>query len=130
MKKNRRLACGLIAGAAVLALICAAVVGFAYRQSRSTAFASRPLVLIHSPINHERVQTGDRVQVHATARSQRGLRRVELWANDVFVGAQDAEQGQRPSMLVFSGSWVPTTAANHVLIVRAIASNGTEGRPP
>ena len=108
MKKNGRLGCWLGAGVVVLALICAALVGFAYWQSRSTAFASRPLVLIHSPVNHERVQTGDRVQVHATARAQRGLRRVELWADDVFVGAQDAEEGQRPNMLVFAGSWVPT----------------------
>jgi hypothetical protein len=128
MKKKGRLGCWLGIGALALLLLFAVVAAVVYYQVRSTAFASRPLVLIHSPLNHEQTNVGDGVLVHATARSQRGLRRIEVWANDVLIEARDADEGQRPTTLVLSGSWVPSTEANHILIVRAIAANGAEGQ--
>jgi hypothetical protein len=67
MKKSRR-GCWLGAGAVALALVCAAAVGVVYWQSRATAFASRPLVLIHSPLNHERIN-GEQLSMPPRARS-------------------------------------------------------------
>ncbi len=128
MKKRGGIGCWLGLGALGLALLCAAAAGVAYSAARSRAFNSRPLVLIHSPINHEKVNLGDGVNVHATARSDGGLRRVELWVDDTLTASRDAEPGTKPNVLVLSGDWNPTIAANHVLIVRAFAADGTPGQ--
>ena len=115
-------------GIMVLAAACVLVISLVYFQARARAFNSRPLVLIHSPVNHEQARIGDGIIVHATARAGNGLRRMELWVNDTFVDAREVTDGSAPTMLVFSGSWVAGAAGNHVLIVRAIAADGTEGQ--
>lgn len=118
----------VLLGMLALLLICIAAAGLVYFQARARAVNSRPLVLIHAPVNHDQVHVGDGVLVHATARADNGLRRIELWADNTFVDAQDAPEGSAPTMLVFSGNWTATAAGNHVLIVRAIAADGTEGQ--
>lgn len=125
-KSCARWALGL--GLLGLAAACAITVALVYFQGRARAFNSRPLVLIHSPIHHEQARVGDGILVHATARSDSGLRRLELWVNDTFLDARDVTDGSAPTMLVLSSSWVPTMEGNHVLIVRAVASDGTEGQ--
>ena len=127
MKNKGCMRWGLWLGLLALAFICILAAALTYFQSRASTFHSRPLVLIHSPVNHEQVRVSDGVIVHATARADNGLRRMELWADGVFVDARDVTDGT-PSTLVFSGSWVPTAQGNHALIVRAIAADGTEGQ--
>lgn len=116
----------VLLGMLALLLICIAAAGLVYFQARASAVNSRPLVLIHAPVNHDQVHVGDGVLVHATARADNGLRRIELWADGVFVDARDVADA--PSTLVFSGSWIPRAAGNHVLIVRAVAADGTAGQ--
>ncbi len=115
-------------GFLALVVLCVAAFALVYLQARARVFNSRPLVLIHSPVNHEQARVGDGIIVHATAREDNGLRRIELWANNTLVDARDAPDGNAPTTLVFSGGWVPSAAGNHVLIVRAIAADGTEGQ--
>ena len=117
---------GLLLGVLALVLICIAAIGLVYFQARSSALNDRPLVLIHAPINHDQVHVSDGVLVHATARADNGLRRIELWADGVFVDARDVTGD--PTMLVFAGSWVPIAEGSHTLIVRAVAADGTEGQ--
>ncbi|MDI6768646.1 MAG: LysM peptidoglycan-binding domain-containing protein [Anaerolineales bacterium] len=127
--KNKGCACWtFLLGILALVVVCIAAISLVYFQARARALDSRPLVLIHSPVNYEQVRGGDRIIVHATARAGNGLRRIELWVNDTFVDAREVTDGSAPTMLVFSGSWVPITAGNHVLIVRAIPADGTDGQ--
>ncbi len=115
-------------GVLALVLVCIAAAALIYFQARARAFNSRPLVLIHAPVNHEQMRVGDGVIIHATARADNGLRRIELWADDTFVDARDVIDGAAPRTLVFSGSWTPSAAGSHVLVVRAIAADRTEGQ--
>lgn len=119
---------GLWLGLPALAMVCIVAASLAYFQARARAFNSRPLVLIHSPINHEQAWVGDRIVVHATGREDGGLRRIELWVDNVFVDAHNAPEGSAPTTLVFSGSWVPSAEGNHTLIVRTIAADGMKGQ--
>ena len=92
-------------------------------------FNSRPLVLIHEPLNHEIVETGEMVTVHATARETSvGLSAVELWVNDVLVAERPAPEGEPPQSLLLMENWTPTVPGSHVVIVRATATNGVLGQ--
>lgn len=117
---------GLLLGVLALAIVCLATIGIVSLQARASAVNDRPLVLIHTPINHGQVHVGDRVLVHATSRANNGLRRIELWADGTFVGARDATGS--PTMLVLANSWTPTSAGSHTLVVRAVAANGVDGQ--
>jgi len=128
MKNKGCLRWTFLLGVLALIAIGIAVISLVYFQGRVRAFVSRPLVLIHSPVNHDQARVGDGIIVHATARADNGLRRIELWADDTFVDAREVTDGSAPTMLVFSGSWVPTIEGTHVLIVRAVASDGAEGQ--
>lgn len=115
-------------GLPALVIFCIVATSLVYFQARARAFNSRPLVLIHSPINHEQVRVGDGILVHATGREDGGLRRIELWVDNVLVGARDALEGSFPTTLVFSDRWIASAVGEQELIVRAIAADGTEGQ--
>ncbi len=89
MKDKSTLWWGCI-GVLVLAGLCLLVFSIYYFSQRVRAFSSHPLVLIHNPVNHDRVQTGDELVVHATARDDVGIQRMELWVDDQLIAAQDA----------------------------------------
>lgn len=126
MKKNGCSRWGLCGGLFALALLCSVGISFFYFQGRAKAFNSRPLVLIHSPINHDRVEVGDGVLVHATAREDNGLRRIELWADDQLIAARDVSESV--TNLTLSSHWIPEQTGAHVLIARAISADGVEGQ--
>ncbi len=128
MKKKGCSRWGCWLGLLALAVVCVAVTSLVYFQARARDFNSKPLVLIHSPVNREQARVGEGIIVHATAREDNGLRRIELWVDNTFVDARDAPDGGAPAMLVFSSSWIARAVGSHVLIVRAIASDGTEGQ--
>ena len=107
--------------------LCVLVTGIVYFSGRAKAYNSRPLVLIHSPINHDRVSVGEGVIVHASARADNGLARMELWVNDALIATQDAPESH-PTSLVLSADWLPMLAGNHVLIARAVSVDGVEGQ--
>jgi hypothetical protein len=94
---------------------------------RGKAFNSRPLVLIHDPILNDQFQVGDGVLVHATAREDNGLSRIELWVNDVLVDAVDTEE-QESTNLVLLSTWIPTFEGEQQIIVRAISTDGIPGQ--
>ncbi len=130
MTKQRHL-WKIAAGVGVLAVLCilvslaAGVVYFTSMQKR--AFNSRPLVLIHSPRNHEQVPIGERVSVHATGHAVDGLLRLELWSGDELMAMQEAPESH-PTTMVLATDWMPTVEGVHVLVVRAVGTNGVEGQ--
>src|SRR5512142_3096272 len=109
MKKRSILRWGLGAVVLGIVLICVAVAAIFYFQRRSAAFNSRPLVLIQTPINHDRLAVGEIIPVHATAREQSGLRRIELWVDDEFISGRDSPEGGATS-LTLTSAWRPELA--------------------
>ena len=77
-------------GVILLSGLCILAAGLYYFNVRARAFNLRPLVLIHAPINRDQVNVGDGVLVHATARENTGLRRIELWADGQLIDARDS----------------------------------------
>lgn len=115
-------------GLLALLILCIAAISIVYFQARARAFNSRPLVLIYSPINHEQARIGDGMIVQAMARSKRGVNRMELWVDDVFVAAQENPAGKPVSPLVFNAAWEPNSLGNHLVLVRAISADGVDGQ--
>ncbi|MBN1428948.1 MAG: LysM peptidoglycan-binding domain-containing protein [Anaerolineae bacterium] len=115
-------------GTLLLGIIAVVAAVVAYAFWGNPEFTDRPLVLIHSPLNLEQVSEGDGVLVHATARSQAGIRRVELWADDLLIAQRDADKDASPTSMVLSADWVPTIAGDHRLVVRAISAGDVDGQ--
>ena len=111
-----------------LIIICIAGIALVYFQARARAFNSRPLVLIHSPINHEQFAPGEGALVHATARSERGVKRVEFWADGALLAVQEPPESGPLSPLVLSARWQAGPLGSHVLLVRAVSGDGVEGQ--
>jgi len=105
-------------------IIIALVLGWFSRRGK--AFDSRPLVLIHDPGYDDFFQIGDGVLVHATAREDNGLKRIELWANDKLIDAVDAEEPT--TNLVLYSTWIPTYEGEHQIIARAFSTDDISGQ--
>ncbi len=88
---------------------------------------SRPLVLILDPDYGDQVQVGDGVIVHATAREDYGLSRIELWVNDDLIDSTDAEESA-PTNLTLVSTWIPTFEGDQRIIVRATSADGISGQ--
>jgi hypothetical protein len=127
MKKRSCLRWGVGAGILAALLLCVVIVAAFYFQRRSVAFNSRPLVLIHAPINHDRVAVGEGIPVHATAREDSGLRRIELWVDDELVAARDAPEGGATT-LTLSHGWYARLEGTHLVVVRALSRRGASGQ--
>ena len=91
-------------------------------------FESRPLVLIHSPANHDRIEIGSAALIHASARQQNGLRGLELWADDILIAKYEIRPEETTSSMTLSESWIPTYAGDHLLIARATSVDGVPGQ--
>ena len=97
---------------------------------RGKALNSRPLVLILDPGYGDQVQVGEGVIVHATAREDVGLSRIELWVNDQLIASQDADNTEKsaPTNLALVSTWLPTFEGEQQIIVRAISTDGIPGQ--
>jgi len=114
-------------GALIIIGICVVAALLLYFPQRVKAVYSRPLVLIHNPINNDQVEVGEGISVHATARNYKGITRMELWIDDVLVHAKEApEEGINPQILL--SNWQPTTTGKHRLIVRAFSTDKIDGQ--
>lgn len=115
-------------GLAFLVIACLLIGGFLQIRHYLRSLASRPLVLIQTPGNQERVSVDNGVVVHASARSQAGVRRIELWVDDRLLAAHDsAAEGGAPS-LSLQANWLAEGAGAHVLVARAISSDYVSGQ--
>jgi hypothetical protein len=127
MKKSRI----VLFGALALLIVCllSTIIAFiGYRGIRNRALNYRPLVLIHHPLNRQRVGIGLAHIIHATARATDGVSRIELWVDGDFISSQEAPDGDPTSPLVLSANWEPDVLGSHTLIVRATSSRGVDGQ--
>jgi len=112
----------------VLLGVCFLAAQIAYLFARQTSLQSRPLVLIHNPVNHEQIVSGQAVTIHATARSQRGVTRMELWVDDHLFAVQSAGEDGAQSPFVLNEHWLAASSGPHVIQVRAVSANAIEGQ--
>ena len=127
MKKRK----GVLISLLVLAVLCfaTAVVGyFIFNGQRRQAIAQRPLVMIHAPLNRDRVAIASGVTLHATARAETGVSRLELWVDNELVATNEAPEGEPVSPLVLVATWEPDVPGTHTVIARAAGEGGVSGQ--
>jgi hypothetical protein len=88
----------------------------------------RPLVVIHQPASGQRVQIGRAVAVHSTARDERKVARIELWADGQLQSSQTSSVAGGISPMTLMQGWQPTAPGSHTLVVRAFNSSGGSGQ--
>jgi hypothetical protein len=108
-------------GVAFLLILCcvAAVVGGLVFFFRVPAVEARPVVLIGSPGQGEKVQMGEAVVVQAVARDETGVVRVELWVDGELEEAQRSPLSEGTSPFPLVTRWKPSSSGTHTLAVRA-----------
>lgn len=125
-KSNRKI--GIMFGILILIAICLLVAMLVYLSTRAQTVLSRPLVLIHNPLNQDIVEVGQGTLIHATARNKAGITRMELWADGALVDTKTPPAGGSANPLVLSTNWQPATSGKHLLVVRAYASSDVSGQ--
>lgn len=119
----------LIAFLLIAFLLLLVLVGLIiYRQLYEKAVGDRPLVLIHAPEKSDYIQAGIDVIVHATARSENGIARIELWVNDALIAAEDTTEEEPLSLAVLNSNWLPIAPGPHTVVVRAVSVSGVRGQ--
>ncbi len=123
---RRRLVLALVLIGLILLAILAGLIIF--NRLEAKAIKDHPLVLIHTPENRDYVELGEEISLHATARSQNGIARIELWADDSLVVAQDTPEDEILSPAVLHSYWEPVATGPHTLVVQAISNSGVSGQ--
>jgi len=85
------------------------------------------LVLIHNPANHAVVAEGEVVSLHATARSQSGLQRLEFWVDDQLIAEKNTGDPNLTNIMLVD-AWSALQPGNHILIARAVSKSGNNGQ--
>ena len=127
MKKSKKAVIGILILIGIC-LISAVIALLGYRGLRRTALDHRPLVIIHSPLNREEGVIGQEMILHATARAQDGVSRVELWVDGAMVASRDASDDEAISPLVITAGWTPRILGPHTLLVLASSPHRVEGQ--
>lgn len=126
-KTGHKLGIGLLFALILIGLFLFAAILFIFPR-RARAVFSRPLVLIHAPVQHDRVEVEQSTLIHATARNVKGITRMELWVDGELVDAREAPGGEPSNPLVLNADWQPATTGKHILLVRAISSDDISGQ--
>lgn len=127
MKKSRVVLLGIL----ILMGVCLALalLGYLlYGAQRRRVMEGRPLVLIHAPLNRERIPLGEGIPTHATARATGGVARIELWVDGALLAVQESPGEGPVSPLVLASGWEPDILGLHVLVVRAFSSSDVAGQ--
>jgi LysM domain len=127
MNNDRPSRLWIVAVAIVAIIVCLVISALLYSFQRTRNFNTRPLVLIHNPLNRDEIEVGAGAIIHATARSQRGVDRIELWVDNELIAKRDIPN-HAASPLTITKGWVPTDVGTHLIIVRAFSADGVEGQ--
>ena len=112
----------------ILAIIAAFLAYFLFFSQPAAAFEGRPLVLIHTPLNNTQVPLGERVFIHATARAEDGIQRVELWVDSKLVNVRESPLSASQNPLVLASGWTPVTTGRHIVVVKGVSVEGAIGQ--
>ena len=78
---------------------------------------SRPLVLINAPADGDQVVIWDYTIIHAVARDEENIVRVEFWVDDTLKDVQTSSLEDGISPFPFLADWMPTELGRHTLAV-------------
>ena len=109
----------------VLVMGCLIAAGIGYLWL--AAPASLPMVLIDSPRNGERVGVDQETIIHAVARSEQKIKRVELWVDGALRDAQTSSVPGGVSPFPIVVNWRPPVSGTHNIIVRAFTTQNARG---
>ena len=91
MNDDRRSRLWVVVAVAIAIGICLVLAAFFYSFQRTRTFNTRPLVLIHAPLNKDEIEVGSGAIIHASARSQRGVDRIELWVDNELIAERECQ---------------------------------------
>lgn len=121
---TRRRSCLLPVALALVLLIIAGAGAAAYFFFLRPRAGTAPIVLIHSPRDGTRLEVGQEVVVHSSARDDRKVQRIELWADGTLVHSESSTIPGGTSPFPLLVRWQPTAPGTHTLTVRAFDSQG------
>ncbi len=116
----RRRARILLISAAVLFFLCLAAVSVLFLWQSPVL---PPSVSIQKPESGRLVEINRVVPVDAFAYYDKGISRVELYADGALVGSQDSELPEGSDPLILAQPWMPLTTGRHILMARAYDRN-------
>ncbi|MBE7553877.1 MAG: FHA domain-containing protein [Anaerolineales bacterium] len=120
----------VLTGLALALLLAVLVLGALWYFSRTPAAVSQvPTVTVLTPMNGAQVTLNVPVIVQASATDNRGVTRMELWADGALVSQQASPSPQGASPLLLNLTWTPTSPGSHVLEVRAFNSANQSSTP-
>jgi len=126
MKNKKRTLTCLLVILGLVAILALIFFGYRFLSLRARANVVHPQVLIHRPINQQVIRPESGTFLHATARSEVGISRIEVWADGEFIYAQGAPESGTGSPLVLHTFWQPNGIGLHEIIVRAYDANEVE----
>ena len=127
MMENKKHRIWVLIGISIVILLCVISIFAVYSWQRSRDVNSHPLVLIHNPANHAVIAEGELVSLHATARSQVGLQRMEFWVDDQLIAEKLSENSDSTNMTLVD-VWSAMQPGEYVIIARAVSKNGIDGQ--
>jgi uncharacterized protein YgiM (DUF1202 family) len=120
----------VLIGLALALLLAILGLGALWYFSRTPpAVSQAPTVTILTPANGAQVTLNAPVIVQASATDNRGVTRMELWADGALVSQQASPSPQGASPLLLNLTWTPASPGNHVLEVRAFNSANQASTP-
>ncbi|GIK39411.1 MAG: hypothetical protein BroJett011_32440 [Chloroflexota bacterium] len=120
----------VLAGLGLALLLAILGIGLLWYFSQTPATVSQaPTVTVLTPANGAQVTLNVPVIVQASAIDNRGVTRMELWADGALVSQQASPSPQGASPLLLNLTWTPASPGNHVLEVRAFNSANQASTP-
>ncbi|MFB0534283.1 MAG: LysM peptidoglycan-binding domain-containing protein [Anaerolineae bacterium] len=123
-QRNILITMGVVSACCLLPLLG----GLVYYLLGPQITPGRPLVMIHQPTSGQRVPMGRAVAVHSTARDEKKVTHIELWADGQLQHRQASPRTGGISPMTLMQGWQPTTAGFHTLVVRAFNRSGGDGQ--
>lgn len=90
-----------------------------YLAMRVEANLVPPQILIHNPVDREEANLYQGTYLNASARSDVGISRIELWVDGEYTTAQQAPETGPISPMILRTFWQPKGVGNHEIILRA-----------
>lgn len=114
----------LIAIVGMMSCILAIMVASAYFFLLPQEAKARTLVLFHAPLNGDQLEVGQISSIHATARDENNVTRMELWIDGELTQVETSRVPGGISPFPLVTNWEPIEVGRHTLTVRAFNSRG------
>lgn len=85
---------------------------------------TRPVVLFHTPLDGASVTVGDELLLHAVARGEVRISRLEIWIDDELYDSHSSTLEEGTSPLPHQVHWTVAIPGEHTLTVRAFNVDG------